>query len=334
MTLASSVRLPPTDADVDTGTWKHGPFQLLLKYGPHPCRLTKPWEYWAPSYLRRYHHRSLHVQMPNETRRPCLAKAVTRRGIQTLGTTNPLSDVKHLLTRCVQVGEFFKSSGFQMQSLHEHRIMLTTSLNASNLPNSPPVLLAIERITRHVRAFAKFFRRLQQLDTKRFVLLPICTDVVLYYWNGVVRSTEVSPELINGTRPITNNDLLIHAEFFTDTPYAVFPVRMLVQAMVLFRESLKEWTPVRRDGTANEHGTRLLGHFAKQLTMYTVLSGEFVEGAVRLLVTRFIPLTPKDLERWELDVEEWMNEEENEDEQWEYGLRVRVPSLVRRFLFD
>ena len=52
-----------------------------------------------------------------------------------------------------------------------------------------------------------------------------------------------------------------------------------------------------------------------------------MEGAVRLLVTRFIPLTPKDLERWEIDVEEWMNQEENEDEQWEYELRVRVFSV-------
>ena len=49
-----------------------------------------------------------------------------------------------------------------------------------------------------------------------------------------------------------------------------------------------------------------------------------MEGAVRLLVTRFIPLTPTDLEKWEMDVEEWMNQEENDDEQWEYELRVCV----------
>jgi len=49
----------------------------------------------------------------------------------------------------------------------------------------------------------------------------------------------------------------------TDTSYAVFPVRMLVQAMVLFRESLKEWTPVRRDGTANENGALPHKHFDK-----------------------------------------------------------------------
>ena len=68
-------------------------------------------------------------------------------------------------------------------------------------------------------------------------------------------------------------------------------------------------------------------HFAKELNTCAVLSREFVEGAVRLLVTRFIPLTPKDLEKWEMDVEEWMNQEENEDEQWEYELRVCTPFI-------
>ena len=102
-----------------------------------------------------------------------------------------------------QLDEVFKSSGFQMQSLYEQRIAITTSLNSSNFPNTPLVLLAIERITKHVRAFGKFFRRLQQLDSKRFILLPICTDVVLYYWSKVVQSTEVPPDFINGTSEIT-----------------------------------------------------------------------------------------------------------------------------------
>ena len=98
-----------------------------------------------------------------------------------------------------------------MQSLYEHRTAITTSLNSSNLPNTPPVLLTIERITRHVRAMGKFFRRLQQLELRKFVLLPICTDIVLYYWSVVVKSTEVSPELINGTS-FTNNGTLVFTE--------------------------------------------------------------------------------------------------------------------------
>ena len=55
------------------------------------------------------------------------------------------------------------------------------------------------------------------------------------------------------------------------------------------------------------------------------LSREFVENAVRLLVTRLIPLRTSDLQGWISDPEEWVNVEEKEDEQWEFELRVRVP---------
>ena len=52
-------------------------------------------------------------------------------------------------------------------------------------------------------------------------------------------------------------------------------------------------------------------------------SQEFVEEAVKLLITRFIPLNPKDLNAWSTDPEEWMNMEDKDNEQWEYELRVR-----------
>ena len=54
----------------------------------------------------------------------------------------------------------------------------------------------------------------------------------------------------------------------------------------------------------------------------SVLSQTFVEDAVKLLVTRFIPLEAADLEGWQADPEEWVNLEEKDNEQWEYELRV------------
>lgn len=54
-----------------------------------------------------------------------------------------------------------------------------------------------------------------------------------------------------------------------------------------------------------------------------VLSKDFVEEAVKLLVTRFIPLNPSDLEEWMADPEEWVNLEEKENDQWQFELRVR-----------
>lgn len=47
-----------------------------------------------------------------------------------------------------------------------------------------------------------------------------------------------------------------------------------------------------------------------------------MEDAVRLLVTRYMPLNSSDLERWMEDPEEWLNEEVRESDQWEFEIRV------------
>lgn len=53
-----------------------------------------------------------------------------------------------------------------------------------------------------------------------------------------------------------------------------------------------------------------------------MLSRDFVENAVRLLITRFMSLNPSDLENWMADPEEWLNLEDRENDQWEYEIRV------------
>lgn len=59
------------------------------------------------------------------------------------------------------------------------------------------------------------------------------------------------------------------------------------------------------------------------LASLLALSQEFVENAVRILVTRFMPLNTSDLESWMADPEEWVNLEDKENDQWEYEIRVR-----------
>lgn len=55
-----------------------------------------------------------------------------------------------------------------------------------------------------------------------------------------------------------------------------------------------------------------------------VLPEAFIDDAVRLLVTRFLPLKESDLTMWQGDPEEWINEEDKDNEAWEYDLRVRA----------
>lgn len=56
--------------------------------------------------------------------------------------------------------------------------------------------------------------------------------------------------------------------------------------------------------------------------MPLALSREFVENAVKALITRFMTLNPSDLETWMNDPEEWVNLEDQENDQWEYEIRV------------
>ncbi|KAI6134978.1 ARM repeat-containing protein [Pisolithus croceorrhizus] len=182
--------------------------------------------------------------------------------------------------------ELFQSSTAQLKLLSEQRISFVLGLRSSPRPD-PITAATVDILTRHVRIFGKFFRRLQQLDPAKFVELPTCNAMVLYYWEKVVQAANGSSDMIK------------------DSPDAVFPIRFLVQAMVLFKENLAKWTPFRKGGPVSE----------------TTLSQQFVEDAVRLLVTRFIPLNPTDLEGWMSDPEEWVNEEDKETDHWEYELR-------------
>ena len=60
------------------------------------------------------------------------------------------------------------------------------------------MLYAIDRLTRLVRLYGKFFRRMQQLSSGNFALQEVSADLVLYYWGKVVEATNGRPEYIAG----------------------------------------------------------------------------------------------------------------------------------------
>ncbi|KAI0068814.1 ARM repeat-containing protein [Artomyces pyxidatus] len=190
----------------------------------------------------------------------------------------------------------FQSSAIQLRSLYEIRIALISAVRVSNVQPDPTATRSLDLLTRYVRTLGKFFRRVQQLDVHRFVALPACDDLVSYYWDKVVQAN-TSPELI------------------ADSPQAVYPVRFLVQGMVLFKESLSQWSPTRKVKSGSG----------------TTLPQDFVENAVTFLVTRFMPLNPSDLEGWMADPEEWVNGEDKEDEQWEFELRPCAERVLMTF---
>ncbi|KXN86407.1 Importin-11 [Leucoagaricus sp. SymC.cos] len=182
-------------------------------------------------------------------------------------------------------GQFFTFSSSFLQTIFQLRKDIVLALNMEghvSLAYKP-----LEVLTNHVRTYGKYFRRLGQLDVSRFVELPRCGELVLYYWQQVVDATGGDTQLVR------------------DTWEVVYPTRFLVQGMVLFKDSLGQWAPKRRDGTDSPK----------------TLSKEFVQNAAQLLVTRFMPLNSMDLESWMADPEEWLNVEDKENDQWEFEIR-------------
>ncbi|KAF9268117.1 ARM repeat-containing protein [Marasmius fiardii PR-910] len=174
----------------------------------------------------------------------------------------------------------FEVSALQLKSLIGWR----AAIIASNEANTG----FIELLSKHIRRLGKFFRRLCVLHPKRFVEIPGSADLVALYWDQITQAGSSPPGSI------------------ADSNMAVYPVRFLVQGMVLFKETLGQYTSVRRDGTPNRN----------------TLSRQFVEDAVQLIVTRFLPLNTHDLDSWTADPEEWVVAEETENEQWEFELRA------------
>ncbi|KAJ3710388.1 ran binding protein 11 [Lentinula raphanica] len=198
---------------------------------------------------------------------------------------NKLSNAEKQMLESWLTGVFHQSVQ-QLQRLVSQRATVINLQPSDPSRLSPQTLLTHQILTKHIRRFGKFYLRMAAVDPRRMTELPNCSDVVMFYWGQVVEAA---------------NDF----SAIKDTPSALYPVRFLVQGLVLFKDLVGQWTAHRRDGSANKN----------------VLTANFIENAVKIIVTRLLPLTKDDLEGLEQDPEEWINTEEQETQQWEYELR-------------
>lgn len=91
----------------------------------------------------------------------------------------------------------FQYSAVQLRGLYETRISILMDLRSAATQPDPIALHSLNLLYKYVRTFGKFFRRVQHLDVTRFVELPLCDDLILYYWEKVVQANS-SAELIEG----------------------------------------------------------------------------------------------------------------------------------------
>ena len=100
---------------------------------------------------------------------------------------------------------------------------------------------------------------MQQLSTGIFALQPACADLVLYYWSKVVQATNGPPEHIAGIRQSYCRRLNARIDVSIDSSTAVFPVRFILQAMILFKESLGQCGYTFKRSFSRQLSSMLLG---------------------------------------------------------------------------
>lgn len=97
-----------------------------------------------------------------------------------------------------QILQLFQNCAAQLQTICQLRISLIEALHSSSVPANAIVENSVATLTRHIRLFGKFFRRIQQLDVPRFISLPGCGELILFYWSKVVQATNGPAEYIEG----------------------------------------------------------------------------------------------------------------------------------------
>ncbi|KAJ4478277.1 ran binding protein 11 [Lentinula aciculospora] len=182
--------------------------------------------------------------------------------------------------------QVFHNSVQQLQRLVIQRAVIINLQSPDPSKLSSQALMTHRILTKHIRRFGKFYLRMASVDPRRMAVLPSCSDAVMFYWSQIVEAAD-------------------NLTAIKDTPSALYPVRFLVQGLVFLKDLIGQWTAHRRDGTANKN----------------VLPAEFIDNAIKIIITRLLPLTKDDLEGLEQDPEEWVNTEEQETQQWEYELR-------------
>ncbi|KAJ8297055.1 Importin-11 [Rhodotorula toruloides] len=142
-------------------------------------------------------------------------------------------------------------------------------------------------LTRHVVKFGKMYRTLLRDFPGRFTDMGASERILELYYQIV----------LGAVADVRNN--------VSDDVTALYPTRLVVQALLLVKSLLGDW-----DGRAPLDPPE-----------------GFVEQFTDLLVKQLLPLRQDDLEKWQEDPEEWMNEEEME--RWEFDLRPCAENVLK-----
>ncbi|PRQ76874.1 Armadillo-type fold [Rhodotorula toruloides] len=192
-----------------------------------------------------------------------------------------------LLYGCTDSHMAAEARDFFTTSLSTFQSLLTLRLTLLQSSQTVSASPRLTFLTRHVIKFGKMYRTLLRDFPGRFADMGVSDRILELYYQIV----------LGAVADVRNN--------VSDDVTALYPTRLVVQALLLVKSLLGDW-----DGRAPLEPPE-----------------GFVEQFTDLLVKQLLPLRQDDLEKWQEDPEEWMNEEEME--RWEFDLRPCAENVLK-----
>ncbi|KAJ1738310.1 hypothetical protein LPJ79_005719 [Coemansia sp. RSA 1821] len=168
------------------------------------------------------------------------------------------------------------------------------ALSSSHVPDDYQLVLR-----KIVLLYGKMYLDFQKYHAVRFITVPCVKQMLQWYWQQI--SAE-GPRLM---APIDDPDS------------AQEPVLepLLIQGLELYKNVVKNFFYTANDNGEMDDEVKS----CRQVIDGDILTPEFVGKMAELLMYYYIPLKPKDLERWQDDPEGWLADEESD--YWNFDVR-------------
>ncbi|CAO3644783.1 unnamed protein product [Cunninghamella blakesleeana] len=187
----------------------------------------------------------------------------------------------------------------------EYRLGITPALLSTQ--NNIRMKTSIEEV---IDEYGSLYLHLQKTHPVSVALCPRWIDILLYYWRIVLEQSNFLSNQSN------------------EANYEIYQ-KIILQGMQLIKGTIKnnvyDADIPDSDNLAVTREEKELTIQARQIIYDNFITGDFVHSCAEVMVTKYMLLTPSDLEQWENDPESWSNSVDAEN--WEFELRACAESI-------
>ncbi|CAO3588011.1 unnamed protein product [Absidia cylindrospora] len=247
------------------------------------------------------------------------APATLEQNLQQSGGNTTDLEVLAICIRCLRilmvsgirdVHKFDETKTFldlTYQHLQTYMECRSRLIDASRInSNSQYTSSFIEYLDTAIEEYGTLYLGLQKYHPVSAILCPKWIDIISYYWKNVMEQGD-----------------LVANQFTEGKMHKPVYHQFLLQGMQLIKGTIKSATQEGdtsvSDNLAITNEENALVHEARHILKQGFVTDAFVNSCAETLITKYMLLTPTDLELWEEDPESWANSVDAEN--WEFELR-------------